>query len=513
MRKSLYRMACLSFGLLILSGCVTFQPRAPEDTPERAQVQGFTRLAEVLPVPGNTQPDESGNLLIRNGEQALRARVALIQAADISIDVQYFLWKNDQTGRYLIKQLVEAAERGVEVRLLLDGWITQDLNSLLAWVDEQPNIDVRFYNPFLAETNVGRALNLATDFDRLNRRMHNKSFTVDGIATITGGRNISDSYFFHHPDVNYLDADVLSIGPVVNQVSESFNEYWHNRMTVPAAELSYSNIDDEERTAIANQLAGDPFEPNNHPESAEAFLKDVHAQMVWAPTRFVADKAGVRDPSVGNLPKTAAQEMAELVRQTEREMLIESAYLVLSPEVTEYLSDKQRSGVRVRFLTNSMASNTVFLNHASYAKYRENIVASGIELYEVKPMINTCQLGYISAGHCRQSQRISLHTKTAVFDERFVYAGSFNFNLRSAYLNTESALIIDSVEMAAQLKQQMRNLMTLKASWQPKFLGDELLWMTIDDNELIETREEPNTTALERFGAEILSRVPGAEYY
>lgn len=511
MQKQRLRWWGLLTVLLMLTGCAVFTPEPLNDASEPVALQGETDLSSLISSPKHLQTKASGNLLLRNGQEALQARVALIKAANASIDLQYFLWKNDQTGRFLINQLVEAAERGVQVRLLLDGMITEDLNGLFAWLNEQPNVAVRFYNPFVAETNVGRVLNLAADFDRLNRRMHNKSFTVDGVTTITGGRNISDSYFFLDPEVNYLDADVLSIGPVVAQVSESFSQYWSNSMSVPVSELDYSSLDNEQRIAIADRLAKETFELPL--KTGTEFLQSVYSRLIWAPTRFVADEPGRRDASEETIPKTAAQELGALIQNTQQEMLIESAYLVLSPEVTEFLNKKQREGVRVRFLTNSMASNTVFLNHASYAKYREDIVASGIDLYELKPVINTCLLDYMPAGSCLQEQPISLHSKAAVFDERFVYAGSFNFNLRSAYLNTESALIIDSTEMAAQLKEQMRDLMTLKSAWQPTLLGDELLWVTVHNDELIETREEPNTSALERFGAEFLSRVPGAEYY
>ncbi len=508
-----YLTVALVLPFLLLTSCQTFQPREFVKVTDRFEPAIHSELASLFSTPENTPPGQSGNVLLRDGKEAFQVRVAMTELAEETIDAQYFLWNNDQTGRFLINKFRDAAKRGVKIRLLLDGFITQDLNSFFAWVNEQQNIEVRIYNPFLAESNFGRLLNFASDFDRLNRRMHNKSFTVDGITTITGGRNIGDSYFFYSNDVKYLDADVFSIGPVVEQVNKSFNEYWNNALTLSVTDLSFSNISDKERNSITNLLAIENSQLEADTGNRIEFVENLQNMLDWAPTRYIADEPGNIEPLPVDQYKTAATELGRLIDSSEKEVMIESAYLVLNDDAIKYLRKKKQEGVRVRFLTNSMASNNLIINHAGYAKVRKDIIENGIELYEIKPVIDTCLVEHFPEKDCNQEQPITLHTKTAVIDDKYAYVGSLNFNLRSVYLNTESALIIDSEKIANQLKHQAKEYMNLRASWQPIILGDDILWITFHENQLIQSRIEPDTTAFERFGVDVLTKVPGTEFY
>lgn len=519
----LFKSATLSSIILLiilLAGCVSVLP-SKESSTQSAPVYPVenTRLGRIFL--GNPPNDDSlsGNIILRDGQDALRERLHIIDLADHSIDTQYFLWNNDESGRILLKKIIDAANRGVQVRILIDGFSIADHIGMFVLADQHKNISVSIYNPFIARTGFGRVLDLIFDFDRLNQRMHNKTLTVDNVVTVTGGRNIGNAYFSIDKEVEFRDADVLSIGAVVPQVIQSFNDYWNESSAIPIRKLSLARTYLKENdTTIEQLLTDDDTNLLNKPllndyRNIYQHLIKVNHSLVWSPTTFVADRPGKRRNQDIDTPKEVALKLATLVNQTEQEVMIESAYFVLNDLALKIFKQTQNRGVRIQVLTNSMASNNLLPNHASYARVRKEIIANNIELYELKPSANDCTNFVRNKGRCTKNNNVVLHAKTAVFDDSTIYIGSMNFNLRSAFLNTESAIFIDSPELNQQLRRQIKKNMNLFSSWKPTILGDDLLWVTFDNGKIKQTRIEPSTTAMERIEVDLLTIFPETAYF
>lgn len=463
--------------------------------------------------------NESAFLLLRDGTKAFKERLYLADLAEHTIDAQYYIWNSDKTGKLLMQKLLQAADRGVSVRLLLDDFSIGDRNDQLLSINSHPNIQLRVNNPFIVRSGIGKWINFAFDFDRLNRRMHNKTYTIDSTVTITGGRNIGDEYFNQNEHLNFSDADVLSVGPVVQQVSKSFNQYWNSPWAVPIDQLiDQENIDLTE-THIHQFLAEDlertlPFPLLKGTEMLKRHYQHIFNELIWATGTFLADiPGGSTDEPYTDEPKRVARHLLELAGKSTREILIESAYFVLNEEALKLVGDIHSKGVRVRALTNSMSSNDVLPNHASYAMVRENMLDHGIELHELRPDASSCIELIGKKEYCDEDSHLGLHAKTAVFDREIVYIGSMNLNLRSAYLNTEAAMVINSDVLADQLSKQIELKMKEINSWQAVKKDGEILWITENQGQEDISSDEPLTSWLERMKAGLLKIVPGAEYY
>jgi len=376
--------------------------------------------------------------------------VLLARAAERSLDVQYYIWHADTSGGLLAHELWQAAERGVRVRLLLDDNNTRGADEAIAALDAHPNIEVRLFNPY---ANRGFRLGeLATDFARVNRRMHNKSFTADNQAAIVGGRNVGDEYFGAESAVAFADLDVLAVGAVVPEVSAAFDAYWNSESAYPAASL----ISAPPRRTPAEKIEERP--------DAARYLQAVRAtplvQMLlsgslpleWAHARLVQDDpAKVLQPpertELHLLPRLEAAMGKPL-----KEVDLVSPYFVPTKEGSAALCTLAERGVQVRVLTNSLAATDVAPVHAGYAKYREPLLRAGVRLYELKPSIEKEAKGKDRAAGGSDA---SLHAKTFALDRERIFVGSFNFDPRSARLNTEMGIVVESPALAARLSQAL----------------------------------------------------------
>lgn len=518
--KTAFQFGIIVFISLILLGCSSSPVVRSDSQFEVLPSDYFSETLLAQAFSSERDDDFSGNILLRDGHQALIERLYLIDAAEKRIDAQYFLWNDDKTGKLLLQRLIKAANRGVKVRVLLDGLSIAEHHKQLAYLSDHQNIDIRIYNPIAGSQILAQVVNFATDFDRLNQRMHNKSFVFDGSVAITGGRNIGDAYFFFDEQYNFYDMDVLSVGPVVRQVSNGFNYYWNSPWSTPVAKL-YETDNDTESAEFIDELVASDF---NHilsfgdaKEVANSvfltkYYRKLYNQLIWAPTYFIYDKPGGFEPLAEDKPKEVAVEIAELVMNSREQVLIESAYLVLDERSIDIFQQLYHKGVEVKVLTNSMASNNLLMNHAGYAMVRENILAAGAELFELKPSFKSCPKMVIIEANC-DHHLIGLHAKTAVFDRKSVYVGSLNFNIRSAFINTETALVIESPEIAAELADLILESMSLSNSWQATLHEGEVAWLVEKDNKVSLLTQEPSTTWLERIGVDLFSWVPGAEYY
>lgn len=470
--------ALLAVGLLLaLAGCSSLPPL--EGRSESAAVGG----SPGAPIPDGVapalaaHPGLSGFHALADGLDAFAARIALIDAATRTLDVQYYIWHGDVTGRLAFDALRRAADRGVRVRLLLDDNNTGGLDPLLAALEAHPGIEVRLFNPFMQRRL--RPLGFLTDFSRLNRRMHNKSLIADGAATILGGRNIGDEYFAAGDGVGFIDLDVLAIGPIVPQVAASFDAYWRSGSAYPVERL-LPPASAAQREALAR--LGD--EVRRSPE-AETYLGRVRDTRVmrdlierrlslgWTSARLVVDdpsKGLGRADRGGLLLAGLAKALPEPAR---RELALVSPYFVPGKRGTEALAELARSGVKVKVLTNALESTDVAAVHSGYAKRRRALLEAGVELWELRRRAGTARTApsdradgaprTVGGSRNAGSSDASLHAKTFAVDRQRIFIGSFNLDARSALYNTELGVVIDSPAWAGDLSDAFDERVPLAA--------------------------------------------------
>lgn len=432
-------------------------------------------------------PGQSGVVPLSDGADAFSARMLLARAAERSIDAQYYIWQNDLTGIPLLAELRAAAERGVRVRLLVDDNGTPDLDAELAALNALPNAEVRVFNPFNFRS--PRLLSYTFDFFRLNRRMHNKSFTVDGTATIIGGRNVGDIYFARDAETQYSDLDLLAVGQVVTEVSSEFDRYWnsqsaypHELLVTPPAD-GLAGLDARLTEVLADPGTAEYGEALRNTALVHDLTNGV-ARFLWADTELVSD-----DPAkgLGDVPKEQLMivQLAEIAGAAEKSIDLISAYFVPGNRGVEVLANAVAAGVKVRTLTNSLEATDVLPVHASYTKYRKKLLDVGVEVYELKA--NRADVEPDSDLGLLGSSASSLHAKTLILDGDRIFVGSFNFDPRSALLNCEMGFLVHSPELAAMVTGRFESMFGENA-WRVRYgEGSQLEWQdgsgSIDLNE------------------------------
>jgi len=457
-------------------------------------------------------PGRSGIVALPDGHDAFAARALLADAAECALDVQYYIWRNDMSGTMLFAALRRAADRGVQVRVLLDDNNTAGLDAALAALDAHPNIEVRLFNPFRVRR--WRLLGYLTDFKRLNRRMHNKSFTADGQATIIGGRNVGDEYFDAGQAPWFLDLDVLAVGPVASDVSRDFERYWASASSIPAARVLPSAT-----AASLAAVAADVARVERHPDATayrealatSPFVRDLLAHRLafdWAVTRMASD-----DPAkgLGRVPEGALlwHRLKEILRAPMRELRLVSAYFVPGSAGVEALAVIARQGVKVAVLTNALEATDVAVVHAGYAKRRRSLLAAGITLFELKAGSSRSRKRPDRTGRSGSgSSASSLHAKTFAVDRSRAFVGSFNFDPRSARLNTEMGFVIESPALAEAIADWFAHEVPTRAY--QVTLGDtgRLRWIDRHDGVEVVQEEEPGTGVWRRFRVAVLSVLP-----
>ena len=443
--------------LLGLVGCAG-QPKHIERTPSTAFDRPETTSAGRFLQPDiEHHPGQSGFTLLESGSSAFRARNAMARIAEKTLDAQYYVWEDDDTGRMLASQLLSAAERGVRVRLLLDDVNLHGRDFGAAALDLHPNIEVRFFNPFVDRDS--KWLEFATDLSRLNHRMHNKAFIMDSAFAVMGGRNIGDHYFGVSPDLNFRDLDLLVAGPAAGEIAKSFDLFWNSQWAIPVAAVADDLPTPEEgrrlrkklKRWVADNEARFPYKIDQKKEDVYGRLEKLRHRLIWADAEIVYD-----DPDQKVETDTGYQgvrpRLVEVAQQATQEILIEAAYMIPREAGIDNLGSVRDRGVRVRVLTNSMATNDVAAAFVGYRRYRKELLENGVELYELRPDLGS-QRKFWALIASRSTA--SLHSKVAVVDRSIVYIGSYNSDPRSAEINTEIALLIDSPELAEQVIQFM----------------------------------------------------------
>ncbi|MEE4317555.1 MAG: phospholipase D family protein [Erythrobacter sp.] len=440
------------------------------------------------------------------GKSAFAARMMLIDLAEHAIDVQYYIWRDDLTGLLLLERLRAAAERGVRVRLLLDDNGAAGLDPILAELDAHPDIAVRLYNPFVIRR--PRLLNYLFDFLRLNRRMHNKSITYDGALTITGGRNIGDEYFDTGDNPLFVDLDVIAAGEAARAVAGAFELYWNSRSAyrlgtvVPLAVGKAGALE----TALAEKRRSAQFQRFSEAMASDPITRDlVERRLTLEPARalLVCDAP---DKTLGSVLSgdLLVGQLKELLDEVEHRLDLVSPYFVPGKQgVAEFLRLARR-GAKVRVLTNSLEANDVALVHAGYRKYRRRLLKGGVELLELKAGSAPPSRG--GQGPGIGSSGSSLHAKTFSADGRLIFIGSFNFDPRSVWLNTEMGLVIESEGLAGRMHTTMENQLADRAYRVSLDARGRMQWEDRETGEVF--RSDPHSGIIKRAAIFALGLLP-----
>lgn len=510
MKMILITGVILIVALLILAAC------AVKPLPKLMQEESFafepseeTHIAKVLLEEMPEDESLTGILVLGDPLDAFVARSALIRLAEKSIDLQYYIWRADTSGTMLFRELYNAAERGVRIRLLLDDNNTQAMDDLLSILNDHPNIEIRLFNPF---TNRKlRFLGYITDFNRLNHRMHNKSFIVDGVAAIVGGRNIGDEYFAAGDGMVFADLDVIAIGNVVRKLSRDFDSYWNSVLAYPSEQIITKEYGNDYVAAI-DKLRKVKYRADEETYKTallqSKLLEDMLAHRVdwqWSEAFLVSDppsKAlGVWSENDFYKPLMAA------IGNVNKEIFFVSPYFVPTGEGSEFLKSLVAKGIDVSVLTNSYDATDVAFVHAGYVKYRDELAKAGVDLYELKKQYVDSVPDIRDKGLVGSSAS-SLHAKTFVVDEDRLFIGSLNLDPRSAKINTEMGMVILNPTLAKKIQVGIEEKL-LDRSY--KVISDEgqLRWQVYENNELVKVYDiEPNTTIFSRGFMRFLGLLP-----
>jgi len=459
-------LLALALAGLALAGCAglpTFQPQPETQAPPAAAV-AETELARIARADQPETPGLSGFRLLAQGPTAFNARLALARRAEKTIDAQYYVLQRDMTGLAFLRELRAAAARGVRVRLLVDGLYAPVSEDLYAALSVTPNFEVRQFNPLPARAGPlpWRLMLSMGDLRHLNRRMHNKLFVVDNSLAITGGRNIADEYFMLSESANFVDLDLLVSGPAVPELSQTFDEYWNSPQVRPMSLLQPVPEPDEARRRLDEALA---VAPTRFPEPGVDLLglPPVETQLeagwltqTWADARVLADFPGkiTQDDPEASFADSVTQRTVAQIQGARSEVFIMSPYFVPGERGLALIQDAASRGVQTMVITNALNATDETLAYSGYSRYREPMLKSGVRLYELGAHLVTRdrRLGNFKSSSGR------LHAKVAVVDQRRMFIGSMNFDGRSAWLNTEVGLIVDSTELAAEFRQLIDEL-------------------------------------------------------
>lgn len=448
-------------------GCTTLPPAPPQPVVNHLSPAESGVLTEISThITGKLKPHESAYLLLPRNDDALNWRLALTDHATTSIDAQYFIWQNDATGKLLFDRLLKAADRGVRVRLLVDDiWLAAN-DEVIAALDDHPNFAIKIFNPTYTRHAVAGAFEFLAYFQELNRRMHNKLFIVDNRMAIVGGRNIGNPYFGLSKKYNFRDLDVLTTGPVVEEISMAYDEYWNTELAYPGRLLSdkysYEDLDllrQEIKTCFAENaelLASYPLTPRNWSKEMHQLTRRMHS----GEGHFLQD-----DPIVVHGEQLKLFDMLDiLAAPSHEELIMVSPYLIPVKGSLEDLAELSSEGVDIKILTASMASNNHTAAHSHYKKYRQRILDTGAELYEFRhdpsqAIRNEADISPV------KSNFISLHVKALVGDRQRCFIGSLNLDPRALEINTENGLYIESPELAKQLAAMFDAMMAPENAW------------------------------------------------
>lgn len=469
-------------------------------------LSGETNWGRFLQAAAVAHPGKSGVLPLITGHEALAARLLLAAKAERSIDLQYYIWHDDVSGRLLLKELHEAAKRGVRVRLLVDDNGVPGMDGVLSALNAVENIDVRMFNP--SRIRNPKLLGYTFDLFRMNRRMHNKAFIVDGAAAILGGRNIGDEYFAIGDHNYFLDLDVLAAGEIVPETAANFDLYWNSQSVYPVDLVVGGQAPALPEWMTGEAGGGAPDWVNKLPEieaRVDEAIRDGSAKLEWTDVKLVSD-----DPSKGLDEASGDQlminQMINAVGPVKQSIDVISAYFIPGKRGVEYFTGAEKAGAGVEILTNSLMATDVAAVHAGYSKYRRALLEGGVTLFELKPQPGV-PLGDDEL-NLTGSSGSSLHAKTLSFDGNRIFIGSFNFDPRSVNLNCEMGFVIDSPAMAQQMRTAFGDQIA-RGSYQVVLRDGKMRWIekAADGTEIV-YNDEPGATGFKRLMVTVIGWLP-----
>jgi putative cardiolipin synthase len=500
---------------IVLAGCGALPQRMDVPTSIAANPSPDSPLVRIAQV-STPSPELSGFRLMPHAAYSLDARIQLTHRAKYSLDIQYYLIQNDLTGRLLLRNVRDAAKRGVRVRLLVDDLYTVGADPMFIGLSAFPNVEVRLFNPFCCgrEGLVSRYMASLMDFRRVNHRMHNKLFIADGAMAVAGGRNIADEYFARSMSGNFVDMDAFIIGAVVPKLESIFDTYWNSPHSYPVAQIVATDRNREQLQEDFNKLVdeGDQMMkvsmPPNDVLGYGPITEDLDAGRLgleWGKASAFADSPD----KVIAMTAEAARSMSvtmnvfDLVTAARKEVVFSSPYLVPGKTGVQAFTNLCRRDVKITILTNSLASNDEAVVFAGYARYRTELLRAGVDLYELSPtrVLLNKRLDVAVPG----TSIGRLHAKTAVIDRSMVFVGSMNLDPRSDSINTELGIIVNSPELAHEVLRVI-NVSKLQSAYRLRLGADgSLEWLTTDDNGEVILHAEPDTTFMLRLQSVVFS--------
>ena len=506
--------------LLSLSACTTL-PKQQNIQPEYAYDIDTqqTDLAKIITPLKQQNPELTGYHVLYDPLEAIAARINLIERAEKTLDLQYYIWDNDKIGSLALYKIIEAADRGVKVRLLIDDNNAGKMEGVYLALDQHPNIEVKLFNPYRFRRL--RPIDMVLDLKRINRRMHNKTFTADNQISLIGGRNMSNQYYNVSDSYQFSDVDVMLVGQAVDDITHSFDEYWNHSYAYPVRNIINHNTYTLRYDGLKEQLTKhyqeitvqNYLDLSNRTHDFDQWL-DHNIQLDWVKAEVVKD-APDKIRARAKKEQHLNFQMVKRLENPEHSVDLISAYFVPQKQGEAKLIELAKDGVQVRVLTNSFKANDVALVHAFYAKYRIDLLKNGVELYEFLPAISEENLYPNSKEISKQTKvslkglsRSSLHAKLMALDNKQVFIGSFNFDPRSANLNTEIGVIINSPPLANAVHKTMD--VNLKKYAYKLVLDSQqkINWLKETPQGIVTLRKEPKMKWWQKAGVKIISWLP-----
>ncbi|WP_413288447.1 phospholipase D family protein [Bdellovibrio sp. HCB337] len=491
--------------LIFLIGCAALPKDVQRPRSEALPPDPQTRLGKGIEPALAYNPGHSAFYPLASGQEALIARIASAAVADHSLDLQYYIWHNDMTGRILMHKMLQAADRGVRVRALLDDLNIGQYQRGLRILDYHPNIEIRMANPFASRHSK---IFDAMRFKTLNRRMHNKVFIADNQTAIFGGRNIGDEYFSASGEMNFGDFDLWAIGPVVKDLSKEFDSYWNSDIAYPISSLvtdfkpTQKDLDDlrnQAEAAIKSAETSEYAEALKDTALARQFTKQP-LKLYWGDAQVVIDPPEKFKQKDKEEIKNLTHQLRPLIQETRKEVILVSPYFIPGEKGVEFFSGLAKRGVKSVVLTNSLASSDVATVFSGYKPYRKDLLQVGVGLYEFKPNLDNSELkkkaklgsSFSSAG---------LHGKIFVFDRKKVYVGSMNLDPRSFDLNSEMGVVVTSPELAQDIANTLLKSLSQNSYEVSLDENKDLRWKTLNSGHEVIYKKEPETSWWKRFKA------------
>ena len=521
--SSTYKSAVLlSCSLIVgIPACTTLPKQTPQPIEYAFDTETKqTSLAQIILPLREQNPDLTGYHVLYDPLEAIAARIHLIDKAEKTLDLQYYIWDNDKIGSLALHSIIKAADRGVKVRLLMDDNNAKKMEGIYLALDQHKNIDVRLYNPY--RFRHYRAMDMVLDLKRINRRMHNKSFIADNQIALIGGRNMSNQYYNVSDSYQFSDVDVMLVGSASDEIIHSFDEYWNDDYAFPVQKIVNPRHYSLRFDSLKQQL-----EQHSQTTTVQNYLdlaNRSHAFEKWLNSSIQFDwvKAEIVNDSPSKIRAKAKKEqhlnfqLLNRLEKPEQSVDIISAYFVPEKKGEKMLSELAQNNIHVRVLTNSFTANDVFLVHAFYGKYRKNLLKNDVELYEFLSApetenlnANTDELAAKAKVSLKGLSRSSLHAKLMAIDQKQVFIGSFNFDPRSAYLNTEIGVLLDSPNLAKSVHQTMDQNLSKYAYKLVLDANNKINWKIKRHDGSIKTyHKEPKMKWWQKAGVKMISWLP-----